>query len=255
MTIIVGIICKDDLVVGSDCQTSKTTSETAKRLDSDKISVITFRDGLPVLVAESGACVITQRLIEIMMEDAKRVDTSGYREPADCAQRAVNKLKAEILIPLMPQGRSAEEIQDIYNSYDASLLIAYYHNKEPFLYSIDFSIGSACREKKYALLGCGSNVAELMTSWFDFSQMSWAQAIVTVGFIIGEVKKVDAMCGGPTKIKSIKLSTGEVRTLSAEKLQSLEDEVEVGARRYKSEWESNILKIVNETIKRWQKTK
>ena len=198
VTIIVGIIAKDHIVVGSDGQTSKTTSQTAKRLDADKIAPLAFKDGVKALIAESGDSTITSRLIELIVEDAKGISVSDYRTPADCAERAVRKLKQEILLPLMPEKRTAEELQEIFNTYDASLLVAYYHNKTPYLYSIDFATGIACRDHKYALLGCGSNVAELLTTWFDFSQMDFAQALVTAAFIIGEVKKVDAYCGGLT---------------------------------------------------------
>ena len=253
MTIIVGIICKDNIVVGSDGQTSATTSQTAKRLDADKIAVVTLQDGTPALVAESGSSVITGRLIELMREDAKATKATDYRAPADCAERAVRKLKAELLIPLLPADRTAEELQDIYNSYAAALLIAYYHNKtEPFLFSIDFSVGIACREYKYALLGCGYNVAELLAGWFDFSEMVFAQAVVTVAFMIGEVKKVDAFCGGPTNVKCIKSETGTIRGgLSPDKLKVLENEVETGSQRYKTEWAPHARKMIEEIVKRW----
>ncbi len=253
VTIIVGIIAKDRIVVGSDGQTSKTTSQTAKRLDADKIAVVQFQDGTTALVAESGSSIITSRLIEIMKQDAKETGCADYRAPADCAERAVRKLKSELLIPLLPEQRTAEELQAVYNSHEAALLIAYYHNKtDPYLYSIDFSVGIACREYKYALLGCGSNVAELLVSWFNFKEMTFAPAVVTVAFIIGEVKKVDAFCGGNTNITSLEFGTGVVRGQPPpDKLRALEAEVEAGSQRYKAEWGDRAFIMIEEIVKRW----
>ena len=153
----------------------------------------------------------------------------------------------------MPDKRTAEELQAVFDRYEAALLVAYYHDEQPYLYSIDFSTGIACREYKYALLGCGANVAEMLAGWFEFSQMDFQTAIVTTAFIIGEVKKVDAFCGGRTNLMAIGQKSGTLRAAkSPALLQVLEDEVERSFQEYKNTWATRAIEMIASVAKRWK---
>jgi 20S proteasome alpha/beta subunit len=247
----VGIICKDAIMVASDGQISQTTSATAKRLDAEKIAAVRFGDGREILVAQSGSAVIGSRLIELIRDEGGSLSITGHRTPVICAENAIKKLKADILEPFARGNHKIEEKQEFFNSYDCSLLLAYYFNQnEPHLYSVDFGVGIAGNEIKYALLGCGSNVAESYMSWFPFLEMSFAQAAITAAFIVGEVKKADAFCGGPTHIKRIKLGESKVTGFSPEIMRVIENEVAVGAQKYKSAWGDSARQMAEEIIRK-----
>ena len=64
MTIIIGIICADGIVVGSDSQTSATTALTAKRIDTQKIFDVDF-DGDVGVVGTAGSATFAARAVEI----------------------------------------------------------------------------------------------------------------------------------------------------------------------------------------------
>jgi hypothetical protein len=79
VTIIIGIICKDAIVLASD---SQTTSGGMKRTDTDKISSIKFATK-PVLVAEAGNAGTSARALEILRGLARDIPIDDYRVPAD----------------------------------------------------------------------------------------------------------------------------------------------------------------------------
>ncbi len=84
-------------------------------------------------------------------------------------------------------------------------MIAYYHGTPPlpYLYTVSFWPGIATRQYNYATLGCGSTVAEFILSRSNVSKMSKSHAILAAIYTVEEVKKVDAFCGGPTKLATL----------------------------------------------------
>lgn len=200
MTIIIGMICENGIVVASD---SQTTYGTAKRIDTEKMHSIDFFDGEEVLVAQSGDAILTSRLIEIMREKADELTLSDWRAPAYCAEMAIRELKGEMLAALQGEDRPLKEREDLFLGHDASLMIAYYYEKKPHIFQIDFTMGVAIEQKKYSCMGCGATVAEFIIGWFDCAGLSLLRTLITSVYIIEEVKKVDAFCGGPTQLAAI----------------------------------------------------
>jgi 20S proteasome alpha/beta subunit len=67
MTIIVGLICKDGIVLAGD---SQTTTGTSKRCDAKKFALVKFTDA-EVLVAQAGNASTAGRAIEIFRDSAR----------------------------------------------------------------------------------------------------------------------------------------------------------------------------------------
>src|SRR5437899_2658336 len=129
VTLIVGIICKDGIVIGSD---SQTTYGTSKQCDTRKVSVVEFQNA-KALVAESGSAEIGSRAIEILKELAKDQPLADYRTVADLAQRAMRQIKDELRVQNCDC--TMEELRDflLRNDIGCELMLAHYFEGKPYI--------------------------------------------------------------------------------------------------------------------------
>ena len=199
VTIIVGIICKDGIVLASDSQTSYGTS---KRTDTDKIYPVDFGDG-SVLIAQSGNAELSSRAVEEFEKMAKTAQFDDYRKPVEILEQSLRALKQNIIhLNLWESNREFADdfFKDLDNNF--GLMIAYYYGSPPlpYIYIVNFWPGVAARQRGYATLGCGSTVAEFILNRSKVSDMNWGLALITAVYTVEEVKKVDAFCGGQTKV-------------------------------------------------------
>ena len=194
MTIIVGIICKNGIVVACD---SQTTTENVKRPDADKITALKLADK-SILVAQSGDCALAAKAVEVLGKDFTGISFEDYRQPADAAQQAVAQVKRELV-----QLNNWEDRRDLETAYLSSnpfsLMLAYYFDKIPYLYVLASVPGFASREYKFAAIGCGATVGEFILSRSGAWELTPEKALAVAIYTVEEVKKVDAFCGGPTK--------------------------------------------------------
>lgn len=259
MTIIVGIIFNEGIVLASDSQTSYLPG-SSKRTDSDKITGVSFdrKDG--VLVAQSGNAELSSRAVEIFGKLAVATPLNDYRKPAEVAEDALRQLKQEII--RLNNWESNKEFaheffQDPNNNF--SLMIAYHYGKEkpiPFIYTLNFWPGVATRQYKYSTIGCGATVAEFILNRAETSNMNNVQAIVTAIYTVEEVKKVDAYCGGDTKIGvitkefGIRLPTGP-RALA--RVKATVETISKYDQQTKTAWKAMMDKIILEANEAFKK--
>jgi 20S proteasome alpha/beta subunit len=76
MTQIVGIVCKETVILASE---SQYTIDEYKVLEKPKLDSFTFKDGNQALVALAGAVKAAKRTIELLKETAK--ETNCETEP------------------------------------------------------------------------------------------------------------------------------------------------------------------------------
>lgn len=204
VTIIVGLICERCVILASDSQTTYSSGLGAtKRSDTQKISPITFRNG-QAIIAQAGDAALSGRAIEILTELAKGKEINDYRSVADLAQVAMRKLKDELRAAncdcTIEQLRSFIDEDDFH----FELMIAYYYEKEPQVFTIDFKIGIATKQPKpFTAIGCGSPIASYILSWFEIPKMTVQQCAITAMYAVEEVKQVDPFCGGPTRLAMV----------------------------------------------------
>jgi 20S proteasome alpha/beta subunit len=201
VTIIIGIISKNAIVVASDSQTTYSSSfGAAQRLDTAKITPIEFSNAF-ALVAQSGDATLSGRAVEILADMAKGKSVSDYRTVADIAQKAVRQVKEELREQNL--GCSMEDLHEYISkeSLHFELMIAHYHDEKPYIFTIDFAVGIASKKPhNYTAIGCGSGIASYILSWFDITSMEWLHAGLAAIYTIEEVKKVDPYCGGKPKM-------------------------------------------------------
>jgi 20S proteasome alpha/beta subunit len=200
VTIIIGIICKDGIILASDSQTSYGTS---KRTDTDKICHVNFASSNHVLVAQSGNAELSARAIEEFEKMAKGAQFDDYRKPVEVLEEALRSLKQNVIHLNNWESQPAladEFFKDLDNNF--GLMIAYYYGTPPvpYVYIVHFWPGIASRQRGFSTLGCGSTVAEFILSRSKVSEMEFGMAMMTAVYTVEEVKKVDAFCGGQTKI-------------------------------------------------------
>jgi len=214
VTIIIGIICKEAIVVASDSQTTYSSSfGAAQRLDTAKITPVEFLNNAFALVAQSGDATLSGRAVEILMDMAKGQSISDYRTVADIAQRAVRQVKEELREQNL--GCSMEDLHAYISKEQLhfELMIAHFHDKKPYIFTIDFAVGIAAKKPhNYTAIGCGSGIASYILSWFNIGpETVWLHAILAALYAIEEVKKVDPDCGGKARVAIITPST-EIKT-------------------------------------------
>ncbi len=206
MTIIVGLICKDGIVLASD---SQTTTGSSKRCDAKKFALVEF-DNARVLVAQAGNVCTSSRAIEIFQILAKGQKLLDRRTVADIAQKAMRQVKDELR--LQQCDCSMEELRDFIwrNEIGCELMIAHYFKGKPYIYRIDLVIGIANRIRSHsAAIGCGSNLGEYLLSEHSKPEMGSEFGSAVAVYVVETVKKHDAFCGGPTRIGRILSNEGE----------------------------------------------
>src|SRR5207244_3694563 len=97
---------------------------------------------------------------------ASVTEVSTADEPTRCLEKAVRELRQQRIDFHGLQKRRAEDIQKFLSeAEDFSLMLAYYWNTQPYLWSVSFMQGISQRDKRFATLGCGANVATFILSW------------------------------------------------------------------------------------------
>jgi 20S proteasome alpha/beta subunit len=253
VTIIVGIISKAGIVLASDSQTTYQNS-SSKRTDTDKMSMITFSDNKHVLVAQSGNAELCCRALEEFERLAKSVRVDDYRKPIEVLEEALRVLKQDVTH--LNNWESSREFaheffQDPNNNF--GLMVAYYYGAPPLpcMYIVNFWPGIASRQYRFATLGCGSTVAEFILSRAKVSEMVLGDAMMAGIQTVEEVKKVDAFCGGQTKI-GVSFPNGTVALTDSPRLSYLikcaGESMELHEEETRQAWKAMMDKIANEAL-------
>jgi 20S proteasome alpha/beta subunit len=197
VTIIVGIVCADAIVLASD---SQTTSGTAKRTDTEKITSVNFAN-LEILVAQAGYAPFSGQAVEIFTALAKDKEATDYRTVAETAELAMRKLKDRIRFQ---QGDcTMEELREFVWQHElgCELMIACHFEGKPYLFTIDMVVGVANKvNSRYEAIGCGANLGAYLLSELCEADMHFDQAAVLAVYVVEIVKNHDAYCGGQTKL-------------------------------------------------------
>jgi 20S proteasome alpha/beta subunit len=193
MTILTGIICADAIVLASDSQFTDPSNGVVTF--GAKISTVEFKGGDDVLVAQAGLPAITKRIVELMSEKAKGVAITSALTVTEIVEDSIRHLK----------NNSLPDQWDAGYDNGANLMVAFYANKKPCLYTVNVYGNGIMNEPEnshFAVAGAGAPLAEYLLSQI-MSRMTFHNvAVVTTIFVIGKVKAHQkGACGGDTKVK------------------------------------------------------
>lgn len=209
MTQIVGIICKESIIIASESQ--YTLGYSAKQFEGRKMDVITFLDGNQALVAFAGAIKSALIVTELMKESAKDSLLVNELSVIKIAKAAISAYRSDRL-EFYNQGLdSPPDQQDaLFGREDEffEFVIAHYsggdpNQKQPCLFKIDVLSGKPERIHSYAVTGSGSHLASFMLAQFKYEDMPRSEALALAVDALERIKESDLYCGGQLRIAVI----------------------------------------------------
>lgn len=220
MTLIIGIICKDGIVIAGDSQTSWTS---AKSWDANKITVLNCSDG-HAIVAESGAVITSGSIIQKVETSLRASNSSDTSSLPDLARQAVKSVRDDLRFQNF--NCSSTELDEVIERHglNSVLMFAYYDGKLPQINTIGLKIGIPQRcNASFETVGSGSDLANYLLSNLLNSRkellsraaikrqrpikddgLDSEEAIYIAAYVLEIAKRHDPYCGGPTKLGIIR---------------------------------------------------
>lgn len=241
MTIAIGMICKNGIVIGAD---SQFTDSIGRLYSGDKIATIEFSGIDRVLVAEAGLVTFTNRIVAKMRECALKTQITSDQSVTETAEAAIRDLKTQL---------DPDQWDSGSRSGGAQLLVAFFLKGKPRLYKLDI-FGNGVSEDigatgHYGAIGVGESIADyLLSEIFQVGEHDEA-ALATMIYVIKKVKdRLKGTCGRETRIKFLwPLPTGlenEYIGAANDAMQKTVNEAELGF----SEVDARVRETVRITI-------
>jgi 20S proteasome alpha/beta subunit len=195
VTLIVGIICKDGIVMAGD---SQTTWGTGKSYSANKMKELESVEKR-VLIAESGAEITSSKAVEYL--DLLLRENGVHTNVPELAAKAVRQVRTDLRKQQFDC--TAEELQNyIYREeLDCELMMAHYENGHPKIDTIRLSAGIPKRAKSFfETVGSGSDLANYVLTDLCNPNMETDMASVFAVQAVEIAKRHDPYCGGPVKL-------------------------------------------------------
>jgi 20S proteasome alpha/beta subunit len=136
VTLIVGIVCKDAVVLAAD---SQTTYYPSKILGTNKISEVKFANG-SALVAEAGFVTLSNEAVGIFRKKAVTTEIKNEETIANLCKESVFEVRRNQIGLYAKRRYSLVEWQNFFRDQQQFFLtVAYYHQNKPHLYDITLS--------------------------------------------------------------------------------------------------------------------
>jgi len=92
----------------------------------------------------------------------------------------------------------------------AELMLAYYFDNQPYLYTVDLSVSRCDKAKSWwSAIGCGANLGAYLLSEHTKPKMDRGLCLTVAPYIINTVCKHDAYCSPPASLGIILNDIGE----------------------------------------------
>jgi len=206
VTLIIGIICREGIVIASDSATTDTSNGVQQ--NTQKIHPVPFSNGNTVLVANSGSTESSEFAVRHMQEAAKTVALAGMNA-FEVLEKAIGETKRWMLFQKKSPGKSGKatlnELKNIWDQNAYTLMWAYEIEKKKYLYGFDWNKepGMPKRYKSFGAIGCGDEIAKFLLRDIDCSLMNLAEAATTAIYAVSVAKKLYGACGGPIQVATM----------------------------------------------------
>jgi len=213
MTVIVGLLCKDGIVIASDSQESDD-DVGLKRLDVTKVydtKHFGFQDA-EIIVAGTGTSAYIARAAELIEENGFAPHFTTPRTVANIVEDSMGQMKTRYGDDLDLELLTGVYCKNCPKDEDRNITpIALYSISAP---EEDEKVGIAEPVTDYAAMGSGGLFARyLLNRLHDddhpTTELTMDAAIREAVYVIEEVTKVDLWCGGPTQLLCIRKNTGK----------------------------------------------
>jgi len=217
VTLIVGIICRDGIVVASDSQT--TDEWSMARTDATKIYKIDLNDKTSGLVATAGSVDFGLQLVEGIEELAKSKALNGRRAIADLAEQSNGQIKQKERSQFR---RSSKELQRHFEDHRSILLIANYYKRTPCIFTLksDGLVSpTILKNQLFTSIGNSYAIANYLLKKFDFEKMDMIEGVLASVYVVNEViNSKDSTCDHPIQVGTVSCSMGTLRNESSARL-------------------------------------
>ncbi len=213
MTVIVGLLCKDGLVIASDSEESDE-DQGLKRLDVKKVydtANFDLEEGdIELIVAGTGSSAYISRVAELVNENVFAPRFSMPRQVADVVEDALGRMKErygagldlEVLVGVYCKDapKHGDETKELPSPIGLYSISAPERNEK---------VGVAEAIRDYAAMGSGGLFAHyLLNRLHDednpVSALTMEAAVNEAIWVISEVVKVDLWCGGDIQVACLK---------------------------------------------------
>lgn len=196
VTLIIGILCKDCVVMACDTQ---VTLGSSKRTDGTKLREVEFGD-MSALIAQAGSLTHTNRYIDILSREVKNSKPQNAVEVGELLNAAMETFRAQLRASNF--NCSAEKLDAIIaKGIDCRLMLGFCLNDVPCLLSISLAepIYRKC-DSHFEAEGSGSLLGEYLLSEHSTPEMKWDFASTIAVYTVEVVKKYDLYCSGKTTV-------------------------------------------------------
>jgi 20S proteasome alpha/beta subunit len=196
MTLILGVICNDGIVMACD---SQATTGDSKFTDATKLHPIQFGK-ITVLVAEAGRRSYTARYIRILKAIARGSNPEKEQDIADIIQSAMNEFYQSLR---RIHGYNSDALAKflIKQGIDCVLLFGFQIGWKSSLVTMDIH-DPICRfaDSHFQAHGTGALLGEYLLKEYTNSQLSRQLVLAMAVQIAGVAKQNDIFCGGNTVV-------------------------------------------------------
>lgn len=245
MTIGIGMICQDSIVLASDSQAS--FNSTHKNSNADKIVEIKFGE-TSVVIAMSGGLDFFNALCEYIRLRAITTEIKTQRSIPDAVQLAVRDLKTELFNQAIGPQQTGERWDEIFRTNGCELMLGYYfQQKTPCIYRVDFDLGLVIPEpKSFYVHGCAFELADYILASVPVGKMITVQAMATAAYVVEMAKNYDQKCGGRTRIAVVYPKNCIV--LGEDETSVFEDAAKQFEKRNQAQWTTSLSSVLPENI-------
>ena len=204
VTLIVGIICKDGIVMAAD---SQTTWQTGKTWLTKKMTPVDHLQGR-ILIAESGSTITSGKTVEFIQEALSNPIALTDVTAPEIVRIAIRKTREQLRETHF--NCESEELQHIIDNEDLNcgLMVAYYNDGAdipPALFTVKLTTCMVTKATKfYEVLGSGSDLADCLLTDLCSPDTDCVTAAAIAIHVVEAAKRFDPYCGGPPRIGIIR---------------------------------------------------
>jgi hypothetical protein len=173
MTLVVGILCKEGVVMASDGQ---TTNGNIREPSGPKIHEICFLNQRKALLGCSGVSDGATRVARRVRDAAVSVEFDA-EWLLKTTRAAVYEANRDIIAHAGVKGD--EKRRQVLSENSFSAMLAFYVPTSPRLFEISSVRGLDEEKFSYAVMGDGGDVAHFILPYLKLSEMTLAEAAVT----------------------------------------------------------------------------
>jgi 20S proteasome alpha/beta subunit len=192
MTIGIGLICQNGVVLASDSRTEGDSGR--KRFDLNKIEEVKCA-GMTCLIARSGMTSLSGRAVELIRAAIAQEMPKDRGQLLEIARKSVAQVRRDFLWT-----NSNLHYADPTGKF---YLIVATHDGEPRLHVINSNEGALQPEESGAYIGTGEILADYILGGLDTRKMNPDDAVWAALYAVEIAKLKDSDCEGPTKLALI----------------------------------------------------